>query len=73
MAALTAALPEAFPDATVSTDHGVRLEQPDGSWVLVRPSGTERYVRVYAESDDVEALVDRAVDVVEHAVESAGE
>jgi phosphomannomutase len=73
MAALTDALPEAFPDATVSTDHGVRLEQPDGSWVLVRPSGTEPYVRVYAESDDVEALVDRAVDVVEHAVESAGE
>jgi archaellum biogenesis protein FlaJ (TadC family) len=25
----------------------VRLELPDGSWVLVRPSGTEPYVRVY--------------------------
>jgi phosphomannomutase len=48
----------------------VRLELPDGSWVLVRPSGTEPYVRVYAESDDVDALVDTATDVVESAVPS---
>ena len=68
MADLTTALPEAFPDATVDTDHGVRLELSDGSWVLVRPSGTEPYVRVYAESDEVDALVDAATDVVESAV-----
>jgi phosphomannomutase len=68
MAALTTDLPASFPDAEVNTDHGVRLELPDGSWVLVRPSGTEPYVRVYAESDDVDDLVQTATDVVESAV-----
>jgi len=45
------------PDATVDTDHGVRLEFPDASWTLVRPSGTEPYVRIYAESDEVDELI----------------
>ncbi|QHS15777.1 phosphomannomutase [haloarchaeon 3A1-DGR] len=67
---LATALPEAFPEADVSTDHGVRLEFPDASWVLVRPSGTEPYVRLYAESDDVDALVDEVQSVVRTAVES---
>jgi phosphomannomutase len=68
MATVTEELPARFPEATVDTDHGVRLGLPDGSWVLVRPSGTEPYVRVYAESDDVDALVDAATAVVEDAV-----
>jgi phosphomannomutase len=54
---LERSLPDAFPDAAVDTDHGVRLELPDGSWTLVRPSGTEPYLRIYAESEDVEELV----------------
>ena len=33
---------------------GIRLTFEDGSWVLVRPSGTENYVRVTLESKDVE-------------------
>jgi phosphomannomutase len=66
-------LPAAFPDASASTDHGVRLDLPDGSWLLVRPSGTEPYVRIYAESDDVAALVDAARDVVGAAVEDASD
>jgi len=61
-------LPAAFDAAAVDTDYGVRVELPDASWVLVRPSGTEPYVRVYAESEDVDALVGTAVDVVEGAV-----
>ena len=61
-------LPAAFPDATVNTDHGVRLEFPDASWALVRPSGTEPYVRVYAESDEVDELVEGVESVVEAAV-----
>ncbi|WP_255149649.1 phosphomannomutase [Halorarius halobius] len=65
MTAIETALPEAFPDGEVDTDHGVRIDRPDGSWVLVRPSGTEPYVRIYAESDEVDALVDRARAVVE--------
>jgi phosphomannomutase len=69
---LTGTLPAAFPDATVDTAHGIRLELPDGSWLLVRPSGTEPYVRLYAESDSVEELIATARPVVEGAVESSG-
>ncbi|MFB6255915.1 MAG: phosphomannomutase [Haloplanus sp.] len=69
MERLTTTLPEAFPNASVDTDHGVRLERPDGSWLLVRPSGTEPYVRLYAESEDVDDLVATAREVIERAVE----
>jgi phosphomannomutase len=72
MAALETTLPESFPDARVDTEHGVRLELPDGSWLLVRPSGTEPYVRLYAESDDVDGLVERARERIEAAIERAG-
>ena len=68
---LETALPQAFPAAAVDTDHGVRLEFDDASWTLVRPSGTEPYVRVYAESDDVDELVADVEDVVETAVAAA--
>jgi len=72
MERLATALPDAFPDATVDADHGVRLEFPDASWTLVRPSGTEPYVRVYAESDDVDALIADVEAVVEDAVAPVG-
>ncbi|WP_049984767.1 phosphomannomutase [Halobellus rufus] len=68
MERLARTLPEAYPDAGVDTEYGVRLEFEDGSWTLVRPSGTEPYVRVYAESDDVDAFVAEVTDVVEAAV-----
>ncbi|NEU56697.1 phosphomannomutase [Halorussus sp. MSC15.2] len=68
MAKLESAIPDRFPEASVETEYGVRATFPDGSWVLVRPSGTEPYVRIYAESDDVDALVSEATDVVEEAV-----
>ena len=69
---LETTLPDAFPDATVDTEHGVRLEFPDASWALVRPSGTEPYVRVYAESDDVDELVESVTAVVGVAVTETG-
>ncbi|NHN48536.1 phosphomannomutase [Halostella sp. JP-L12] len=72
MERLAESLPERFPEADANTDYGVRVELPDSSWVLVRPSGTEPYVRVYAESDDVDDLIDTATDAVEAAVEDAG-
>jgi phosphomannomutase len=40
---------------------GVKFIFADGSWLLMRPSGTEPLVRVYAESEsekDVEVLLD---------------
>ena len=70
MARLETTLPEAFPDAEVDTEYGVRLDL-SGGWILVRPSGTEPYVRVYAEHAEVDALVERAVDAVREAVDTA--
>jgi phosphomannomutase len=69
MAALETTLPETYPGTDVDTEHGVRLEFPDASWLLVRPSGTEPYIRVYAESDDVDALAEEVRSVVERAVD----
>ncbi|MFP9061594.1 phosphopentomutase/phosphoglucosamine mutase [Natrialbaceae archaeon A-chndr2] len=71
MEALETTLPASFEGGDVDTNYGVRLEFPDASWLLVRPSGTEPYVRLYAESDDVEALVADARVVIEQAVEHA--
>ncbi len=67
---LETSLPGRFPGATVDTDHGVRLEFPDGDWTLVRSSGTEPYVRVYAESERVERVVANVVEAVESAVDA---
>lgn len=69
MERLETALPAAFPEATVDTAYGVRLERPDGSWLLVRPSGTEPYVRLYVESEGIDALLAEATAVIESAVD----
>jgi phosphomannomutase len=69
---LETTLPGLFPDGTVETEYGVRIELPGGAWTLVRPSGTEPYVRVYAESNEVDALVEEVADAVARAVESVG-
>jgi len=54
-----ASLKQAFPDADVDTQDGLRLTWPD-RWVHVRPSGTEPIVRVIAEAPttaEAEALI----------------
>ncbi|MEO1131844.1 MAG: phosphoglucomutase/phosphomannomutase family protein [Cyanobacteria bacterium J06639_1] len=45
-----------IPVEAVSTKDGVKLSLKDGSWILLRPSGTEPLVRVYAEAADRESL-----------------
>jgi len=71
MAQLTASLPDEFPDAAVSDEFGIRLDLAGGSWILVRPSGTEPCLRIYAEGDDVNELIETARSAVAEAVESA--
>ncbi|MFB6156686.1 MAG: phosphomannomutase [Haloferacaceae archaeon] len=70
MGRLEATLAEAL-DGEVDDEHGIRVDRPDGSWVLVRPSGTEPYVRVYVEGEDADALAERVTELVEAAVEAA--
>ncbi|WP_410764782.1 phosphopentomutase/phosphoglucosamine mutase [Haloferax sp. DFSO60] len=71
MEALETSLPEGLDPESVDTEYGVRLEFADASWTLVRPSGTEPYIRVYAEADDVDDLVARVSDVVEAEIDAA--
>jgi phosphomannomutase len=70
MATLNQQLPEQFDNAQVETEHGIRLSFNDASWLLVRPSGTEPYVRLYAESDAVDRLVESAATVVRDTVDN---
>ena len=55
---------------TVTLD-GFKLLLEDGSWLLIRPSGTEPKLRVYGEAsspDRLETLLDEGVDLVEPLV-----
>jgi phosphomannomutase len=68
MAELEATLPEHFSEAAVETEYGIRLDIPDDGWTLVRPSGTEPYIRVYAESEAVDDLVETVSELVGRTV-----
>jgi phosphomannomutase/phosphoglucomutase len=39
-------------DGELDLTDGVRINFRDGSWVIVRPSGTEPLIRVFSESTD---------------------
>ncbi len=69
MLSLETKLPEAFPEADLETAHGVRLTFGDGSWALVRPSGTEPYIRLYAESEAVDDLVEQVIEIIDASVD----
>ena len=38
------------------TIDGFKYVLKDGSWIMIRPSGTEAVIRIYAESDTSEKL-----------------
>ena len=46
----------AFPLASVNTRDGVKYVLDDDSWLLIRPSGTEPVLRVYAEAHSPETV-----------------
>jgi phosphomannomutase len=55
------------PLAHIERKDGTRLDFADGSWLLMRPSGTEPVVRVYAESTNqapAQELVARGVEML---------
>jgi phosphomannomutase len=68
-------LEDRLPDAVAGVDvervndaDGFKILLADGTWLLVRPSGTEPKMRVYAEADSperVEELLDAGRDLVE--------
>lgn len=53
--ALLDCLEKTFPEATVSRLDGLRLDWPDGKWLLIRPSNTEPIVRAVAEAKSLAA------------------
>jgi len=58
---------------SVETIDGVKLGYPDGSWVLIRPSGTEPIFRLYAEAvspERVEGLIGEHKVLVESVIAS---
>ena len=45
-----------IPLASINTRDGVKYLLEDASWLLIRPSGTEPVLRVYAEAHDTETV-----------------
>jgi phosphomannomutase/phosphoglucomutase len=57
----------------VATIDGVKLGYKDGSWILIRPSGTEPIFRLYAEAkspERVAQLIEDYKELVENFIKS---
>jgi phosphomannomutase len=55
---------------SIQTTDGVKYYLADGSWLLIRPSGTEPVLRVYAEAptdERVQALLEFGEEVAQKA------
>ena len=46
-----------YPEAVVNNLDGLRINFLDKSWLLIRQSGTEDYVRIFSEHSSQEACV----------------
>ncbi|MCS6825395.1 MAG: phosphoglucomutase/phosphomannomutase family protein, partial [Caldilinea sp.] len=74
VARLTANAPDCLAGeriAHVSDRDGVKFTLADDSWLLIRPSGTEPVLRVYAEAhtdDQVKALLREGVALAERQI-----
>lgn len=69
------ALHESVEAPKIETIDGIKLSYNDGSWILVRPSGTEPIFRLYAEAGNkerVEELVEEHKSLVESVIDSLG-
>jgi hypothetical protein len=55
----------------VRSDDGFKFNLADGSWVLLRVSGTEPLVRIYSEAASQEAVKER-LDTIQEAVGLGG-
>jgi phosphomannomutase/phosphoglucomutase len=67
------ALQEKVDTARVETMDGVKLWYDDGSWILIRPSGTEPIFRLYAESkkkERVKEILEKNKALIEALIES---
>lgn len=67
------ALQEKVDAARVETMDGVKLWYDDGSWILIRPSGTEPIFRLYAESkkkERVKEILEGNKALIESVIES---
>ncbi len=52
----------------ILTVDGIRLEFEGGEWILIRPSGTEPYIRITSEAEDkkrAQSLLDKAKGLIE--------
>ena len=68
-------LMESVDAPRIETIDGVKLGYPDGSWVLIRPSGTEPIFRLYAEAgspERVDKLIGEHKELVESIITSLG-
>jgi phosphomannomutase/phosphoglucomutase len=51
---IISSLKEEFPESDISD--GIKIIFDSQNWVMIRPSGTEPIIRIYAESENQEKL-----------------
>lgn len=66
---------ERYSEGEVEKIDGIKLWIDKSSWILLRPSGTEPLIRVFAESDDekkLEEIISRFSFIVEDSIKKCG-